>query len=174
MTVELLLLLLIALLLAANLVVTFLTNERIRNAILKAAREARERGLRNQELRIREMAASMELSRDEVPACLQQIILDVTGERVLLAPHQPYVDEGDVPSVVAIGGDGLTRYIFVPEPCWKNLRLRERHRVYRVDAYTSDPLSPFLLRKIYGLLQEGVEKALPRCSSWMLVVTPSR
>jgi len=172
--VEFLLLLLIALLLAANLVVTFLSNERIREVILQAAREARERGLRALELKMEEMAASMDLSREDVPGHLRQMILDVTGRRVILSPSGLGVDEKDVPCVVATGGDGLTRYFFVPEPSLSRLlplRRREQVQVFRIDAYTSDPLSPFLLRRIYALLGGG---EVPRCSSWRLVVSRPR
>lgn len=175
------LLTIVALLLLANLVLTLLANERIRNAIRQGNRQALDLGLARLEALREQLNRQVAVRPDEVVSRLGRFALEATGEQsgidqVIRVTAKP------APAVVALGKD-YAHYVFTPaapEVARQADGLLGDHprrvRVYPVDAATSGLTAAAELAAIWTLLAaqhvRPEERVLPRTARWYLYLVP--
>ncbi len=171
--IEITLLLLIALLLLANLTVTALGNERIRNAVKAATAIQADLGLARLRLRREELAREIGVGPDRVVPLLHQAALDATGQAAGI--DQVIRVEAAPPRIVALGGN-LARYVFAPGGAGGRQRKLPRSvRRFPVDALHGDTFVVEELEAAYRALvaDRGPEaQALPRVNRWDLWIIP--
>lgn len=177
-----LLLTLTVLLLAANLVLMLLTNERIRNAIRDGNRQALEIGLARLEAKREEMARTVSVHPHEVVPLLNRLALEATGEQAGI-DQVIKITASPVPAMVALG-KGYQHYTFTPAPLESARRadglLGDRpHKVpaHPINASTSGLTAVAELAAAWSLLaQEAAlppeQRVLPRTTQWYLYVVP--
>ncbi len=177
-----LLLTLVVLLLAVNLVLVLLTNERIRNAIREGNRQALDLGLARLEARREELARTVTVHRHEVVSRLGRFALEATGEQAGI-DQVIRVTASPVPALVALGKN-FDHYVFTtaaPEVARQaDGLLGDRPRrvpAYPIDASTSGLTAAAELAAIWTLLaqENGIpveQQALPRTARWYLYVVP--
>lgn len=174
------LLTIVALLLLANLVLTLLANERIRNAIRQANRQALDLGLARLEALREQLNRQVTVQPDEVVSRLQRLALEATGEQsgidqVIRVVAQPA-------ALVALGKD-YAQYVFTPAAPEIARRANgllgdspRRVRAYTIDAATSGLTAAAELSAIWTLLAgqhlRPEERVLPRTNRWYLYVVP--
>lgn len=177
-----LLLTLVVLLLAANLVLVLLTNERIRNAIREGNRQAMELGLARLEARREELARTVTVQQHEVVPRLGRFALEATGQQAGI-DQVIRVTASPAPAMVALGRE-FHHYVFTtatPQVARRaNGLLGDRPRktlVHPIDASTSGLTAAAELAAIWTLLAQEhripiEQQALPRTARWYLYVVP--
>jgi hypothetical protein len=172
----------VSLLLLANLALTLLANERIRNAIRAGNRQALEVGLARLEALREQLEKEVSVRPDEAVARLGRFALEATGEhagidQVIRLAARP------APVLVALGKD-FAHYTFTTAPPEvarsANGLLGDRPRRVPglpIDASTSGLTAAAELSAIWSLLAEGSnipleDRVLPRSARWYLYVVP--
>jgi hypothetical protein len=176
------LLTIVSLLLLADLVLTLLANERIRDAIHAGNRQALEIGLARLEALREQLEKEVSVRPDEVVARLGRFALEATGkhagiDQVIRIAARP------APVLVALGKD-FAHYTFTTAPPQvarsANSLLGDRPRrvpEFPIDASTSGLTAAAELSAIWSLLAEGSnipveDRVLPRSARWYLYVVP--
>jgi hypothetical protein len=176
------LLTIVTLLLLANLVLTLLANERIRNAIRAGNRQALEIGLARLEALREQLEKEVYVRPDEAVTRLGRFALEAAGEhagidQVIRVAARP------APVLVALGKE-FAHYVFTTAPPEvarsANGLLGDRPRRVRglsIDASTSGLTAAAELSTIWSLMAEGTsipleDRVLPRSARWYLYVVP--
>jgi hypothetical protein len=176
------LLTIVALLLLADLVLTLLANERIRNAIRAGNRQALDLGLARLEALREQLEKDVTVRLEEAAGRLGRFALEATGEQAGI-DQVIRVTARPAPALVALGR-GFAHYVFTTAPPEVARRadglLGDRPRRVRglpIDASTSGLTAAAELSTLWTLLAEKTrvpleDRALPRASRWYLYVVP--
>jgi hypothetical protein len=176
------LLTIVTLLLLADLVLTLLANERIRNAIRAGNRQALDLGLARLEALREQLERDVAVRLEEAAERLGRFALEATGEQAGI-DQVIRVDARPAPALVALGR-GFAHYVFTTAPPHIARRadglLGDRPRkapTFSIDASTSGITAAAELSALWTLLAEktGVpvkDRALPRTARWYLYVVP--